>query len=115
MGFSSPNAALFHLARLEESKLVLRNRDGEYEVLQRKHFGEMKSFVRFRHHFIPKHSIYAAIVTAVMIPCVLALWPAPFLFVVVALLPGLLAVAFLWYEAAIVWRLRPRFATRNNR
>jgi hypothetical protein len=114
MGFSSPNAALFHLNKLEESKLVLRNQDGEYEVLQRKHFGDMKSFVFLGCHFIPRHSIYAAVVTVVMIPCLLVLVPVGSLLIVVALLPGLLAVVLLWYETAIVWRRRPRFVSRDS-
>lgn len=109
MGFSSPNAAIFHLNKLQEMQLVHHHRDGEYAVQQKTPFGDMKAFIQLRHYFIPKHAIYATTMTCIMCLSTFLLLPVFSLPVLLALLPGILAVGILWYEAYIVWQRLPHY------
>lgn len=109
MGFSSPNAAIFHLDKLRELQLVSRSREGEYRVIHRQRFGEMRLYVLLGHYIIPKHAIYALVMSCIMLLCTIGLYPFfshPFF---LALLPGFFAVIILWYETIIVWKRRPKF------
>ena len=114
MGFSSPNAALFHLNKLQEIHLVQQRSDGEYEVQHKTRFGEMKNFIQIQRFFIPKHAIYAIFMTCIMCAFLVILIPILSLPVLLALLPGILATLILWYEAYIVWQQLPQFHFQTN-
>ncbi|MFX1575542.1 MAG: hypothetical protein ACFFCF_00060 [Promethearchaeota archaeon] len=109
MGFSSPNAAIFHLKRLVEMKLILQHRNGEYQICKKERIGEMKAFLILGHHFIPIYAIYAIIMTTIMIFCTLILLPVFSYITVFALLPGLMSMCIFWYETYLVWRKQPKF------
>jgi hypothetical protein len=109
MGFSSPNAAIFHLNKLVDMKLVTHQQNGDYQLLHRSRFGIMKSFLFLGCYSIPKHAIYATIMTCTMLSCTILLLPVLSLPMIIALLPGLLALTILWYEAYIVWQQKPTF------
>lgn len=109
MGFSSPNAAIFHLTKLVDLKLVNRQPNGDYHLLHRSRFGIMKSFLFLGHYSILKHAIYATIMTCTMLSCSILLLPVLSLPMITALLPGLLAIIILWYEAYIVWQQKPTY------
>ncbi|MFW9934753.1 MAG: hypothetical protein ACFFDU_04365 [Candidatus Thorarchaeota archaeon] len=113
MGFSSPNAAIFHLKRLVEMKLILQHRNSEYQICKKERIGEMKAFLILGHHFIPIHAIYAIIMITIMIFCTLILLPVFSYITVVALLPGLMSMCIFWYETYLVWRKQPKFISES--
>jgi hypothetical protein len=114
MGFSSPNAAIFHLQKLQEMQLVQHYPNGDYAIQQKTAYGDMKAFIQVRHYFIPKHAIYAATMTCIMCLCTLLLLPVFSPPVLLALLPGMMAVGILWYEAYIVWQRLPHYQPQET-
>lgn len=114
MGYSSPNAALFHLNKLREMQLINHSHDGDYEVQQKIHYGEMKAFIQLRHYFIPKHAFYALTMTCIMSVYIALLIPIFSLPVLLALLPGILATGIFWFEAYLLWQQLPKFQSHET-
>ena len=109
MGYASPNAAIFHLDKLVEMQLLRKTPNGEYHVHQRRRYGVMKAFYIVSRWIIPKHAIYAVMMTFVMVVCTVYLLPVFSLYVLIALIPGFAATGILWFEALLVRQQRPRF------
>lgn len=104
LGFSSPSTAVYHLDKLTELNLLKRDRTGSYVVNKRIKVGLMNAFFSLGKFVIPKHSIYAIIMTLIT-----AFFFFQFPNAQIALLPSLLACAIFWYEALVVWRRKPKF------
>jgi hypothetical protein len=66
LGFSSPSLAIHHLEKLNNLKLVSKDRDGTYHVVRSK-FGLLKFFVILRRFVVPRTLFYAVLyaITAV--------------------------------------------------
>jgi hypothetical protein len=110
MGFSSPSSALFHLQKLETAGLLLKDSVGFYRVKTSIRVNLVRNFVIMRGVFVPRHMLYAIVMTIALILFSVAL--IEFLsspITVVALLLNAASAGLFWYEAWQDWKLKPRF------
>lgn len=109
LGFASPSSAVFHLDKLVRLGLLRRTLNGQYQVTQRRKFGLMVRFFRVGWWWVPKHLVYALATTMVALAVLLLLFPLIGGLAGVALIPAAFSAVIQWYEAATLWRRRPRF------
>jgi len=110
MRFSSPSSAFYHLEKLRSLGLIDKNEWGNYFIKKPVKFHVMRNFIFVGNHFIPRHLIYATIITVISIVYFVLLTAfLSSLLVFVALLPNVISAVIFWYEAFIVWQSKPKF------
>lgn len=110
MGFASPSSALFHLQKLEAAGLILKEPLGNYRVKTRIRVGLVRNFVIIRGVFVPRHLLYASVMTVALIlyfTLLVEFLSTPI--AVVALLLNAASAGLFWYETWQDWKIKPRF------
>jgi len=105
LGFSSPALAAYHLNKLEELGLVVKER-GDYRLVREVKVGILKQFIKFGTFMLPRYILYATMFTTLLVFFVSQLKEFSF-YSVFALIFGVLGTAILWYETVRVWRQKP--------
>ena len=110
MGFASPSSAFFHLQKLEAAGLILKEPLGNYRVKTRIRVGLVRNFAIIRGVFVPRHLLYASVMTVALIlyfTLLVGFLSSPF--AVVALLLNAASAGLFWYETWQDWKIKPRF------
>ena len=101
LGFSSPALAAYHLNKLEELELVVRER-GDYRLVREVKVGVLKQFIKLGTFLLPRYVLYAIMFTLLLLFFLTQLKELNF-YSVFALMLGILGTAILWYETLRVW------------
>jgi hypothetical protein len=105
LDFSSPALAAYHLNKLEDLGLVLKER-GNYRLVREVRVGILKQFIRLGTFMLPRYILYAIMFTTLLVFYVSQLKEVSF-YSVFALVFGVLGTVILWYETIRGWRLKP--------
>ncbi|MEM3699556.1 MAG: hypothetical protein QXL57_01645 [Candidatus Bathyarchaeia archaeon] len=112
LGFSSSSTAHYHLEKLADKGVLLKDSYGNYKINEAAKVGLINPFLIIFGFVFPKQFIYA-VATTMMSTFFLALfWNSLTLTVVLALTPGIVASGIFWYEAVKLWRSLPSFKER---
>jgi hypothetical protein len=105
LGFSSPALASYHLNKLVEMKLVVKER-GDYRLVREVRVGILKQFIKLGTFMFPRYVLYATMFTTLLLYLLVNLREFTF-YSAFALVLGLLGTVLFWYEAVRVWRQKP--------
>ncbi len=105
LGFSSPALASYHLNKLEDLGLVVKER-GDYRLVREVKVEILKQFIRLGTFMLPRHVLYATMFTTLLVFFVSQLKELNF-YSIFALVFGVLGTVILWYESIRVWRQKP--------
>ncbi len=105
LGFSSPALASYHLCKLEDLGLAVKER-GEYRLTREVRVGILKQFVKIGVFMLPRYVLYATMFTTLLVFFLYRLKEINF-YSLFALIFGILATALFWYETLRAWRQRP--------
>lgn len=105
LGFSSPALASYHLNKLVEMKLVVKER-GDYRLVREVKVGILKQFIKLGTFMFPRYVLYATMFTTLLLYLLVNLREFAF-YSAFALILGLLGTVIFWYEAVRVWRQKP--------
>ena len=105
LGFSSPTLAAYHLNKLENLELVVKER-GDYRLVREVKVGVLKQFIKLGTFLLPRYIFYATFFTMLLIFLLTQLKEISF-FSVFALMLGILSTVILWYETIRVWMQKP--------
>ena len=105
LGFSSPTLAAYHLNKLENLELVVKER-GDYRLVKEVKVGVLKQFIKLGTFLLPRYIFYATFFTMLLIFLLTQLREISFCSVF-ALMLGILSTVILWYETIRVWTQKP--------
>ena len=105
LGFSSPALASYHLNKLADMKLVVKEM-GDYRLVREVKVGVLKQFIKLGTFLLPRYVLYATLFTTLLVYLVVKLREVTF-YSAFALVLGVLGSAIFWYEAIRVWMQRP--------
>ncbi len=105
LGFSSPGLAAYHLNKLEELELVVKER-GDYRLVREVKVGVLKQFIKLGTLLLPRYVLYATMFTILLIFFLTRLRELNF-YSVFALMLGILSTVILWFETVRVWIQKP--------
>ncbi|MFB0503074.1 MAG: winged helix-turn-helix domain-containing protein [Candidatus Bathyarchaeia archaeon] len=105
LGFSSPTLAAYHLNKLENLELVVKER-GDYRLVREVKVGVLKQFIKLGTFLLPRYIFYATFFTMLLIFLLTQLKEISF-YSVFALMLGILSTVILWYETIRVWIQKP--------
>jgi len=105
LGFSSPALATYHLNKLEDLGLVVKER-GDYRLVREVKVGILKQFIKLGAFMLPRYVLYATMFTTLLVFFLSQLKEFSF-YSVFALIFGVLSTVILWYETIRVWRQKP--------
>jgi len=105
LGFSSPTLAAYHLNKLENLELVVKER-GDYRLVREIKVGVLKQFIKLGTFLLPRYVFYATFFTMLLIFLLTQLKEISFCSVF-ALVLGILSTVILWYETIRVWIQKP--------
>ena len=105
LGFSSPALASYHLNKLVEIKLVVKER-GDYRLVREVRVGILKQFIKLGTFMFPRYVLYATMFTTLLLYLLVNFREFTF-YSAFALVLGLLGTVIFWYEAVRVWRQKP--------
>jgi hypothetical protein len=105
LGFSSPALASYHLGKLEDFGLVVKER-GDYRLVREVKVGILKQFIKLGTFMLPRYVLYATMFTTLLVFFISQLREISF-YSVFALIFGVLGAVILWYETVRVWRQKP--------
>ena len=105
VGFSSPALAAYHLNKLMEMGLVVKE-GGDYRLVREVKVGVLKQFVKLGTFMLPRYVLYATLFTTLLIFFISQLREFNF-YSTFALIFGVLGTAILWYETVRVLKQKP--------
>ena len=103
--FSSPGLASYHLGKLEELGLIVKER-GDYRLVREIKIGIFREFVKLGTFRLPRYFLYSTFFTGLLIFYLFQFKEINF-YSLYALIVGALFTAILWYETLRVWQQRP--------
>ena len=103
--FSSPALASYHLARLEEMGLVVKE-SGDYKVAREIKVGIFTEFVKLGTFRLPRFIMYSTFFTGMLI-FLLIQFKEVNLYSVYAVIGIAFAALILWYDTLRVWKQKP--------
>ena len=107
LGFSSPTLAAYHLNKLEELELVVKER-GNYRLVREVKVGVLKQFIKLGTFLLPRYVLYATMFTILLIFFLTQLGKRGLSFYSsFALLLAILSPLISWYETLRVWMQKP--------
>jgi DNA-binding transcriptional ArsR family regulator len=102
LGFKSPSIASYHLEKLRELGLLVKDDKGDYRVVKEVSVGLLKLYVRIGELRLPRFLLYACFITSMMLTYLL-IYPQTLgphnLF---ALLISISSLTILWYETLVI-------------
>ncbi|MEM2119283.1 MAG: hypothetical protein QW840_04080 [Candidatus Bathyarchaeia archaeon] len=104
---SSPSVAVHHLEKLSELGLVQKKPTGEYVLEEEVKVGILKFFMHMGRFVIPRYLFYSVLFTTMvgtyLVFCLAGqVYPSFY-----AILFGVTALIFFWFETVRLWRARP--------
>ncbi len=105
LGFSSPALASYHLNKLADMKLVVKER-GDYRLVREVRVGVLKQFIKLGTWLLPRYVLYATMFTTLLVYLLFNLGELTF-YSTFALVLGVLGAVIFWYETVRVWMQRP--------
>ncbi|HUS78341.1 MAG TPA: winged helix-turn-helix domain-containing protein [Patescibacteria group bacterium] len=105
LGFSSPALASYHLNKLADMKLVVKER-GDYKLVREVKVGVLKQFIKLGTFLLPRYVLYATMFTTLLFYLLVNLRESTF-YSAFALVLGSLGTVIFWYETVRVWRQKP--------
>lgn len=105
LGYSSPALAAYHLNKLEELELVVKERR-DYRLVREAKVGVLRQFVKLGTFLLPRYVLYATMFTMLLIFLLTQLRELNF-YSVFALMLGILSTVILWFETVRVWMQKP--------
>ena len=107
LGFSSPTLAAYHLNKLEELELVVKER-GNYRLVREVKVGVLRQFIKLGTFLLPRYVLYATMFTILLIFFLTQLGKRGLSFYSsFALLLAILSPLISWYETLRVWMQKP--------
>ena len=107
LGFSSPTLAAYHLNKLVELELVVKER-GNYRLEREVKVGVLKQFIRLGTFLLPRYVLYATMFTMLLIFFLTQLGQRGLSFYSsFALILAILSTVIAWYETIRVWMQKP--------
>jgi DNA-binding transcriptional ArsR family regulator len=101
---SSPSVAYHHLEKLERLGLVEKDQYGAYGLVRNVDVGVLQAFARVGTLLVPRFVFYAMFFTTLLVGYFLIYLGNSNVY---ALVFGISASVFAWYEAIRTWRRRP--------
>ena len=105
LGFSSPTLAAYHLNKLVELDLAVKER-GNYRLVREVKVGVLKHFIKLGTLLLPRYVLYATMFTMFLIFLLIRLEDINF-YSSFALMLGIFGSVILWYETVRIWILKP--------
>jgi hypothetical protein len=105
LGFSSPALASYHLNKLADMRLVVKER-GDYRLVREVRVGVLKQFIKLGTFLLPRYVLYATLFTTLLVYLLVNLKESTF-YSAFALVLGVLGTVIFWYETVRVWMQRP--------
>ena len=105
VGFSSPALAAYHLNKLVDLGLVVKER-GDYKLVREVKVGVLKQFIKIGTLMLPRYVLYATFFTTLLLFFVSQLREINF-YSTFALIFGVLGTVILWYETIRVLKQKP--------
>jgi DNA-binding transcriptional ArsR family regulator len=105
LGFSSPALASYHLNKLTDMRLVVKER-GDYRLVREVRVGVLKQFIKLGTFLLPRYVLYATLFTTLLVYLLVNLKESTF-YSAFALVLGVLGTVIFWYETVRVWMQRP--------
>jgi DNA-binding transcriptional ArsR family regulator len=105
LGFSSPALASYHLNKLTDMNLVVKER-GDYRLVREVRAGVLKQFIKLGTFLLPRYVLYATMFTTLLIYLLVNFREFTF-YSALALVLGVLGTVIFWYETVRVWRQKP--------
>ena len=109
LGFSSSSSAHYHLEKLVDKGLLVKDEYGSYRINSKVKTGSISPFVLVHGFIFPRQLFYAAATTMMNVLFLMFFWEFLSLTVALALAPGILACAIFWYETVELWPSLPSF------
>ena len=107
LGFSSPTLAAYHLNKLVELELVVKDR-GNYRLERKVKVGVLKQFIKLGTFLFPRYVLYATMFTMLLIFFLTQLGQKGLSFYSnFALILAILSTVIAWYETIRVWMQKP--------
>ncbi|MCX8183945.1 MAG: hypothetical protein N3F08_05970 [Crenarchaeota archaeon] len=104
LGFKSPSIASYHLEKLRELGLLIKDEKGDYRVAKEVSIGLLKLYIKIGELRLPRFLLYACFITSMVATYLLA-YPQTFsphnLF---ALLVSISSLIILWGETLLIIR-----------
>ncbi|MBO3832674.1 MAG: hypothetical protein FGF51_04720 [Candidatus Brockarchaeota archaeon] len=104
LGFKSPSIASYHLEKLRELGLLVKDEKGDYRVAKEVNIGLLKLYIKIGELRLPRFLLYACFITSMVATYLLA-YPQTFsphnLF---ALLVSFSSLTILWGETLLIMR-----------
>jgi len=105
LGFSSPALASYHLNKLTEMKLVVKERSN-YRLVKEVRVGVLKQFIKVSSFLLPRYFLYSTMFTTLMIFFITQIKEFNF-YSNFALIFGILSSVISWYETIRIWKQKP--------
>ena len=102
--FSSPSVAYHHLEKLERLGLVQKDEYGSYGLVKNVDVGVLQAFAHIGTLLVPRFVFYAMFFTTLLVGYFLIYLGNSNVY---ALIFGIGASAFAWYETIRTWQKRP--------
>ena len=107
LGFSSPTLATYHLNKLVELELVVKER-GNYRLEREVKVGVLKQFIKIGTFLLPRYVLYATMFTILLIFFFTQLGQRGVSFYSnFALILAIISTVIAWYETIRVWMQKP--------
>ena len=107
LGFSSPTLAAYHLNKLVELALVVKER-GNYRLQREVKVGVLKQFIKIGTFLLPRYVLYATMFTILLFFFLTQLGQRGMSFYSnFALFLTILSTVITWYETIRVWMQKP--------
>lgn len=107
LGFSSPTLASYHLNKLVELELVVKER-GNYRLEREVKVGVLKQFIKIGTFLLPRYVLYATMFTILLIFFFTQLGQREVSFYSnFALILAIISTVIAWYETIRAWMQKP--------
>ncbi|MEM3186176.1 MAG: hypothetical protein QXT39_05060 [Conexivisphaerales archaeon] len=104
LGFSSPSVSFYHLEKLVELGLAVKDDSGDYELVKNVDVGILQAFMNVGSFTLPRLGFYAVFFSVIAISYSLLSWGYLDPLALIGCFGS--AVGF-WYETVRIWRRRP--------
>lgn len=109
LNFSSSSTAHYHLEKLVDKGLLVKDTCGNYKPSGKRKTGLIDPFIIIHGVVFPKQLLYAVATSAMCLFFMVFFWNFLNLTVILALSPGILACGIFWFETVRLWSSLPTF------
>lgn len=109
LGFSSSSTAHYHLEKLVDKSILIKDSYGNYRVNDKARVKMISHFIFVRGFAFPRQFLYALATTIMCVFFTVFFWKSFTWTVIIALSPGMLACGIFWYESLRLWLSLPSF------